>query len=107
MEALLTVFLMMGLVTYLPRLFPMAILSRVQLPELAGIWLRLVPAAVLAALLTPQLLLKDGVLLLDLSNVSLVAALPTFAVALWRRNMTLTVVVGVASIVALRALGWS
>lgn len=73
----------MGVVTYLPRLLPMLLLSGRRLSPWITQWLSFVPATVLAALLAPGLLCQDGALRLDLENSFLLAAIPTFLVA-WR-----------------------
>ena len=73
----------MGAVTYLPRLLPMLLLSDRRLSPWIARWLSFVPATVLAALLAPGLLCRDGELTLELDNFFLLAAIPTFFVA-WR-----------------------
>ena len=73
----------MGVVTYLPRLLPMLLLSGRRLSPWITRWLSFVPVTVLAALLAPGLLCQDGALKLDLENSFLLAAIPTFFVA-WR-----------------------
>jgi len=73
----------MGVVTYLPRLLPMLLLSHRSLSPWITRWLNFVPATVLAALLAPGLLCQDGELALNLNNSFLLAAIPTFFVT-WR-----------------------
>ncbi|MEA2114045.1 MAG: AzlD domain-containing protein [Thermodesulfobacteriota bacterium] len=73
----------MGAVTYLPRLLPMLLLSDRSLSPWIARWLSFVPATVLAALLAPGLLCREGELTLELDNLFLLAAIPTFFVA-WR-----------------------
>lgn len=73
----------MGLVTYLPRLLPMLLLSGRNLAPWISRWLAFVPATVLSALLAPGLVCPEGQLEVSLDNLFLMAALPTFFVA-WR-----------------------
>ena len=73
----------MGAVTYLPRLLPMLLLSERRLSAWIARWLSFVPATVLAALLAPELLCREGELTLNFDNLFLLAAIPTFIVA-WR-----------------------
>jgi branched-subunit amino acid transport protein len=73
----------MGAVTYLPRLLPMLLLSDRELSPWIARWLSFVPATVLAALLAPGLLCREGELTLEFDNFFLLAAIPTFFVA-WR-----------------------
>ncbi|NOR25855.1 MAG: AzlD domain-containing protein, partial [Desulforhopalus sp.] len=50
----------MAIVTYLPRLLPTLFLSGRTLRPVIASWLRLVPPAVLAAMLVPSLLVRDN-----------------------------------------------
>jgi branched-subunit amino acid transport protein len=52
----LLIVLGMGLVTYLPRWFPLFFLARRNLPQWLIDWLDLIPAAILSALLVPELI---------------------------------------------------
>jgi branched-subunit amino acid transport protein len=91
----------MTLVTFIPRYLPMALLSRMKIPEIVIRWLRYIPAAMLAALLVPGILLIDGHLTIT-GNIYLLAALPTFFVAIWKKNIFLTVVVGMVLVILLK-----
>ena len=55
MDQQVTFFIILGMavVTYLPRLFPVWFLSSRDLPGVVIVWLKYIPAAVLAALLLP------------------------------------------------------
>ncbi|ADI83610.1 AzlD domain-containing protein [Geobacter sulfurreducens] len=83
----------MALATYLPRMIPLVLLSNRQIPPWLADWLDLIPAAILGALLAPGLLAGET-RALELGRPELIAALPTFAVALKTRSLGLTVVVG-------------
>ncbi|BAD39441.1 AzlD domain-containing protein [Symbiobacterium thermophilum] len=99
----LLLFLGMALVTYLPRMLPIVVLSRFRLPPLVLRWLEFIPAAVLSALLAQGLLLDGGQLSLPPGNPALLAALPAFAVAIWTRSLMGTVLAGIAAMALLRA----
>ncbi|MGI9862585.1 AzlD domain-containing protein [Moorella naiadis] len=90
-----------ALVTYLPRMLPLVLLSRAQLPEVFLRWLRYIPAAVLAALLAPGLLLPGGKLALG-GNPYLLAAIPTGIIAVKTRSMALTILTGMAAMVLIQ-----
>ncbi|NLJ56574.1 MAG: AzlD domain-containing protein [Firmicutes bacterium] len=97
------IILCMALVTYLPRLFPILLLSRRKLPPRLKIWLSYIPVAVLASLLGPVLFLADGRLTLHPApNPYFWAALPSLAVALLTKNMFLTILIGMAGVALLR-----
>jgi len=84
----------MGLVTYLPRWLPLALLSNRRLPGVAEAWLDLIPAAILSALLVPVLITGGPPVRLDVMRIEFWAAIPTFVVAVVTRSMGVTVVLG-------------
>lgn len=85
----------MSIVTQLPRLLPLVVLSRLNLPPLVIRWLKQIPVAVLSALLFPSLLMPDGNLSLSLDNTALMAALPCVLVAVKTKNLLLTILTGI------------
>ncbi len=92
---LLLLYTGMALVTYLPRMLPLVLLSRIGLPLWLRRWLSYVPVAVLAALLLPSITMVDGRLFLVPSNKFLIVSLPTFLVAARTRSLVLTVSFGI------------
>lgn len=93
-----------SLVTFLPRILPLVVLSRMNLPEWSMRWLNYVPIAVMAALVGQELLLTDGKPTPLLQNIELLAALPTFLIAILTRSLLGTVIVGILSMMGLRFL---
>ncbi|MFO7802846.1 MAG: AzlD domain-containing protein [Desulfovermiculus sp.] len=92
----------MMLVTYGPRLLPIAALSSKSLSPWLIKWLRLIPAAVLAAMLVPSLIVTGKGLHLEADNVYLWAALPTFVVAKWGNSFVGAIVAGMAVVALAR-----
>jgi len=86
----------MGLVTYLPRWFPLVFLSRRNLPVWVVEWLDLIPAAILSALLLPELVTSDTHRHMALWQPKLWVAIPTFIFALKTKSLGGTVIVGMA-----------
>jgi branched-subunit amino acid transport protein len=85
----------MGLVTYLPRWVPIFCLSGRELPRWLTDWLDLIPVAVLAALVAPELLLTTGrPPQLSLFEPKLWVAFPTFIFARWTKSLGGTVLFG-------------
>lgn len=99
---ILAVIIGASLVTFLPRVLPLIVLSRLQIPDLAMRWLSYIPVAVMAALLGNELLMTDGKLTSLKDNIELFAALPTFLVAIFTRSLLGTIMVGVVSVMLLR-----
>ena len=98
----------MAVVTYIPRVAPLLLLSSRNLNPLLMRWLEMVPPAVLAALLAPELLLRSEsggkVLFLNMNNFFLLAALPTFVVGWITRSFFGTVAFGMGMVALLRYL---
>ncbi len=93
-----------ALVTVVPRVLPLAVLSRVALPAWLVRWLGYVPIAVLAALLAQSVARPDGHLALPPDNLALPAALPTLLVAARTRSLLGTVLTGIVAMALLRAV---
>ncbi|RJG18880.1 AzlD domain-containing protein [Paenibacillus thiaminolyticus] len=95
-------FLMMlagaALVTLIPRVLPLIVLSKKPLPEWGQNWLSHIPIAVMSALLAQELFVgSEGGFLLPL-----IAAAAAFAAAYFTRSLLITVVIGMAVIALLR-----
>lgn len=96
----------MAIVTYLPRLLPTLFLSGRTLRPVIASWLRLVPPAVLAAMLVPSLLVRDNSVEFGFDNLFFWAALVAFPVA-WKWNsLFATVLVGMGLVSLGRYLGF-
>lgn len=92
----------MAAVTYLPRALPLVLLSTRGLNPAIERWLRLIPPAVLAALLAPELLLTSTPagpeLFAAQGNILLLAAIPSFLVAWFKKSFFGTVITGMAAV---------
>lgn len=96
----------MTAVTYIPRAAPLMFLATRSLPERLMRWLEMIPPAVLAALLAPELLLRvrggEKAFFLSLDNTFLLACLPTVAVGWLTRSFFGTVATGMTLVALLR-----
>lgn len=97
------VIVLCGAVTFSERGSFLLFQSRKDPPPRLAKALRLVPAAVLPALVTPALFMPHGTLDLSLSNPRLLAGAAALAVALWKRSVFLTLASGLT---ALWVLQW-
>jgi len=93
-ERLISIFLGMWFVTYIPRLLPLLALSQVRLPDRLMSWLSYLPAAILSSLIFPGALVRGGAIDPGIGNPSLWALAASFVVAFRTRNLILTMVVG-------------
>lgn len=86
----------MALVTFAIRYVLLACSGRIQLS--AGIVkaLSFVPPAVLTAIVVPAVLMPDGTLALEWANGRIAGALAALGIGLWRQNLLLTIVIGMA-----------
>jgi len=96
----------MWLANYLPRMIPMVILSKLKIPEPVIQWLGFVPVAVLAAILLPSLVMPEPAqqLSLGVQNKYLIAALPSFAVAVKTRSLVWTLLAGMLAMALLQLI---
>jgi len=95
----------MAVVTYVPRLLPVLFLSGKNLHPLLAAWLRLIPPAVLAAMLVPSLLIRDNTVEVGFDNLFLWAAVIAFPVAIKFKSLSATVLVGMGLVAVGRYLG--
>lgn len=101
MEANLVVVTVIGMavVTYLPRLIPLLILAGKKIPEPVLLWLQHVAPAVLAAMLLPTLIIRDGSLSFGIENYFLWAAIPTLFAAIISKSLFIPVVFGMILVI--------
>jgi branched-subunit amino acid transport protein len=90
----LSLVLACALVTAVPRVLPLVLLSRFELPAWLLEWLRFVPVAVLAALTAIEVLMPGGKAF-ALHAPSLAGVGAAFAVAVVSRSLLATVAAGV------------
>ena len=93
-----------GLVTYLIRLSFILIVGQRPVPPLVRRALRLVPPAVLTAIVFPELFMPSGQLDLSFGNARLLAGLVAVLVAWRTKNAVLTIIIGMLVVWGLQAL---
>jgi branched-subunit amino acid transport protein len=87
----------MALVTFLIRYPIIAMSGRIQLSPRFLQLLSYVPPAVLTAIVVPAVLIPTGdQILFSYTNARLIGAIAAILVAVWRKNLLLTIVVGMA-----------
>ncbi len=96
------VFVLIGLATTLPRASFIVLGSRVALPSLVQRALRYAPAAALAAIVVPDVLLVAGTL--DPLNPKLAAAAAAVGAAMLSRNPWLPFIAGMGMLLGLQRL---
>ena len=96
------IFILISLATTLPRASFIVLGNRFTLPPTLQRALRYAPAAALAAIVMPDVLVVDNALVLF--NPKLAAAIAAASVALRWRNPWLPFIVGMAVLLGLRAI---
>ena len=92
-----------SVVTFIPRVMPIMVLSRMKLSEGVQKWLYFVPIAILAAIVGQELFIKNNEVNL-LLNKELLAAIVTIIFAISTRSLLWTVISGVTAFVLVRWL---
>jgi branched-subunit amino acid transport protein len=82
-------------VTYIPRVLPLTILSKIKLPKFIIDVLDYVPVAILGALLLPTLLVIDGKIDISLDNLFLIAGIITVVVSIFTKKLFVIVLAGI------------
>ena len=89
-----------ALVTALMRTVPILLLSRFRLAPVVQQWLSFIPAAIMAAIITAELMGKPALTASGIS-LSLVAAVISAAAGVVTRSLFATVIVGMMAFTAL------
>ncbi|CAM2778007.1 AzlD domain-containing protein [Paenibacillus sediminis] len=91
-----------AIVTLIPRVLPLMLFSRIQIPDWGLRWLNHVPIAVMASLLAQELFMSGNKFSFTSNVLTILASLPSFAVAIITRSLLGTVIVGVVTMMLLR-----
>jgi branched-subunit amino acid transport protein len=102
--ALWLTFLCIGVITYAIRLSFIMLFGKMTIPSFLMRALRLVPVAVLSAIILPALFLDGSRLNLSLGNARLLAGSIAVVVAWRTKNALLTIVVGMVGLWILHSL---
>src|SRR6478672_4980353 len=93
-----------AVVTFVPRVLPLMILSQLELPTWLIRWLKNVPVAVMAALLAQELLLSNNQFSIMDNGLNIFAAIPAFIIAILTKSLLGTVMAGVIVMMILRLI---
>jgi branched-subunit amino acid transport protein len=98
------VILLAGLLTFGTRLSFILLLDRIKVPGWFRRGLRFVPAAVLSAIILPELTTRNAALDISLRNPQLYAGALAMLVAWHTKNVLLTIIVGIAALLIFQAV---
>jgi branched-subunit amino acid transport protein len=94
-----------GLLTFGLRFLFIFLLGKIHIPESVKRALRFVPLAVLSAIIMPELILPSRQIDVSFANHRLIAGSIAIAVAYYTKNMIITILIGMASLIVLDLLG--
>ncbi len=90
-----------SVVSLLPRILPVAFLSRFKFPPWLQRWLSFIAPAVLGALTAMSVLAPEGRIYINSSNIYIWAFIPTLLVAIKSRSLFLSLLTGIGSMAVL------
>lgn len=91
-----------AIVTILPRVLPVMLISKINLNKKVEIFLKYIPISILTALVFSEIIISNNKLSINLPV--LIAAVISCITAIKKNNLLLTVIVGVISMAVLRAV---
>lgn len=92
-----------AIITWIPRILPFAFMKKVKLPTIVLRWLAYIPICILSALVISNLFVKKNSYV-TINLPVFFAAIPTLIVAVWTKSLSLTVIVGVATMAIIQFL---
>ena len=93
-----------GIITYAIRLSFIILFEHKDIPPTLQRWLKYVPPAVFAAIIFPEIFVRDGSVDGSPGNPRLVAGLIAALVAWRTKNVLLTILTGMAALLILQAI---
>lgn len=98
------VLIVTGIITYAIRLSFIILFEHKDIPPTLQRWLRYVPPAVFAAIIFPEIFIRDGSVVISPGNPRLVAGLIAALVAWRTKNVLLTILIGMASLLIIQLI---
>lgn len=87
----------MGIVTYLPRMMPLLIFSKKNIPPWLESWFKFIPVGIFSALVFPNIFIRNQMFSMTINNIELISSILVFAIAFKTRSLGLSVIVGIIS----------
>ncbi|MDT4049704.1 AzlD domain-containing protein [Staphylococcus arlettae] len=102
---MLIIIVICGLVTWLTRIIPFIVISKIQLSEQVVKWLSFIPITLFTALIIDGVIeQQSGSFGYSLNIPFLVTIIPTVLVALVTRSLTITILAGIFVMTMIRLL---
>lgn len=89
----------MALVTYLPRVLPMLVLSNRSIPENISKWMSFIPVSIFAALIFSDIFFWESQFTIDpIKNIKLIPSVLVFFIAYKTKNLLWSMAFGILAI---------
>ena len=92
------------IVTVLPRVLPITVLSKLKLNHKIEEFLKYIPISILSALIAVELMTENSSISINSHYAELLAAIPTILIGIKKKNLLLTVISGVVLVAFLRQI---
>lgn len=100
---MLTIIVLCGVVTWLTRIIPFILITKIKLSERVIKWLSFIPITLFTALIIDGLIeQQEGVMGYTINVPFLITMLPTIVIAVISRSLTITILSGIIIMAVLR-----
>ena len=100
---MLTIIVLCGVVTWITRIIPFILITKIKLSEGVIKWLSFIPITLFTALIIDGLIeQQDGVVGYSINVPFLITMLPTIVIAVISRSLTITILSGIVIMAVLR-----
>lgn len=91
-----------AIVTIIPRITPFIIIRNMNLPDAVTKWLSFIPICLFTALIMSSILVESDTAVMAINWNVIYAIIPTLIFAIWTKNLSITVIVGIISMAIIR-----
>ncbi|PTI09616.1 hypothetical protein BU096_03655 [Staphylococcus xylosus] len=100
---MLTIIVLCGVVTWLTRIIPFILITKIKLSERVIKWLSFIPITLFTALIIDGLIeQQEGVMGYSINVPFLITMIPTIIIAVISRSLTITILSGIIIMAVLR-----
>ncbi|HLR18440.1 MAG TPA: AzlD domain-containing protein [Staphylococcus sp.] len=100
---MLTIIILCGIVTWLTRIIPFLLISKIQLSEKVVKWLSFIPITLFTALVIDGVIeQQEGMMGYSLNIPFIITMIPTIIIAFISRSLTITIIGGILIMAILR-----
>lgn len=89
----------MAVVTFIPRFFPLLLLSKKEISPSLSRWMSFIPVSIFAALVASDIFFWEGAFTINpIVNIKLIPSVVVMLIALKTRSLLWSMIVGISSI---------